>query len=80
MGGVFFGRFFSCFVLCVFQVTFFNPVIERVPRLRRQKKVFSKQQGGEQTEQRRNITHFLFLFHFLLSSLRAVLYGETVKL
>lgn len=28
-----------------FQVTFFNPVIERVPRLQRQKKVFSKQQG-----------------------------------
>ncbi|KAA8595003.1 hypothetical protein FQN60_012138, partial [Etheostoma spectabile] len=26
-------------------VTFFNPVIERVPRLQRQKKVFSKQQG-----------------------------------
>uniref|UniRef100_A0A8C5C8P6 Protein kinase N1a n=1 Tax=Gadus morhua TaxID=8049 RepID=A0A8C5C8P6_GADMO len=27
------------------RVTFFNPVIERVPRLQRQKKVFSKQQG-----------------------------------
>ena len=26
---------------------FFNPVIERVPRLQRQKKVFSKQQGGK---------------------------------
>ena len=33
----------SCF--CDDQVTFFNPVIERVPRLQRQKKVFSKQQG-----------------------------------
>uniref|UniRef100_A0A672FCQ8 Protein kinase N1a n=1 Tax=Salarias fasciatus TaxID=181472 RepID=A0A672FCQ8_SALFA len=31
--------------LFYFQVTFFNPVIERVPRLQRQKKVFSKQQG-----------------------------------
>lgn len=31
--------------VCVDQVTFFNPVIERVPRLQRQKKVFSKQQG-----------------------------------
>ena len=27
------------------QVTFRNPVIERIPRLRRQKKIFSKQQG-----------------------------------
>ncbi|XP_038628244.1 serine/threonine-protein kinase N1 isoform X1 [Tachyglossus aculeatus] len=27
------------------EVTFFNPVIERIPRLRRQKKIFSKQQG-----------------------------------
>uniref|UniRef100_A0A8C3G414 protein kinase C n=1 Tax=Cyclopterus lumpus TaxID=8103 RepID=A0A8C3G414_CYCLU len=27
------------------RVTFFNPVIERAPRLQRQKKVFSKQQG-----------------------------------
>uniref|UniRef100_A0A669ESJ3 protein kinase C n=1 Tax=Oreochromis niloticus TaxID=8128 RepID=A0A669ESJ3_ORENI len=31
--------------LLLAEVTFFNPVIERVPRLRRQKKVFSKQQG-----------------------------------
>ena len=31
--------------VCLYQVTFFNPVIERVPRLQRQKKVFSKQQG-----------------------------------
>lgn len=29
------------------QVTFRNPVIERIPRLRRQKKIFSKQQGEE---------------------------------
>lgn len=29
------------------QVTFRNPVIERIPRLRRQKKIFSKQQGKE---------------------------------
>lgn len=27
------------------QVTFFNPVIERRPKLQRQKKIFSKQQG-----------------------------------
>ncbi|XP_059588387.1 LOW QUALITY PROTEIN: serine/threonine-protein kinase N1 [Alligator mississippiensis] len=27
------------------EVTFFNPVIERIPRLQRQKKIFSKQQG-----------------------------------
>lgn len=33
--------FFSSF----FQVTFFNPVIERRPKLQRQKKIFSKQQG-----------------------------------
>ncbi|XP_010776649.1 serine/threonine-protein kinase N1 [Notothenia coriiceps] len=31
--------------LLLAEVTFFNPVIERAPRLRRQKKVFSKQQG-----------------------------------
>ncbi|KAM8843409.1 serine/threonine-protein kinase N1 isoform 6-T6 [Synchiropus picturatus] len=31
--------------LMLAEVTFFNPVIERVPRLQRQKKVFSKQQG-----------------------------------
>ncbi|CAM4478570.1 hypothetical protein PO909_015587 [Leuciscus waleckii] len=31
--------------LLLAEVTFFNPVIERVPRLKRQKKVFSKQQG-----------------------------------
>uniref|UniRef100_A0A8C5FGD7 protein kinase C n=1 Tax=Gadus morhua TaxID=8049 RepID=A0A8C5FGD7_GADMO len=31
--------------LLLAEVTFFNPVIERVPRLQRQKKVFSKQQG-----------------------------------
>ena len=29
----------------LFQVTFFNPIIERGPRLQRQKKVFSKQNG-----------------------------------
>ncbi|VTJ91047.1 Hypothetical predicted protein, partial [Marmota monax] len=29
----------------VAEVTFRNPVIERIPRLRRQKKIFSKQQG-----------------------------------
>lgn len=29
------------------QVTFRNPIIERIPRLRRQKKIFSKQQGKE---------------------------------
>ncbi|XP_058381485.1 serine/threonine-protein kinase N1 isoform X1 [Diceros bicornis minor] len=29
----------------VAEVTFHNPVIERIPRLRRQKKIFSKQQG-----------------------------------
>ena len=28
------------------QVTFFNPVIERRPKLQRQKKIFSKQQGN----------------------------------
>lgn len=38
---------FKCVCVCVFQVTFFNPVIERVPRLQRQKKVFSKQQGEQ---------------------------------
>ncbi|XP_058863831.1 serine/threonine-protein kinase N1 isoform X1 [Acipenser ruthenus] len=27
------------------EVTFFNPVIERIPKLQRQKKIFSKQQG-----------------------------------
>ncbi|XP_023647640.1 serine/threonine-protein kinase N1 isoform X1 [Paramormyrops kingsleyae] len=27
------------------EVTFFNPIIDRVPRLQRQKKIFSKQQG-----------------------------------
>lgn len=32
------------FYFC-FQVTFFNPVIERRPKLQRQKKIFSKQQG-----------------------------------
>ncbi|XP_062243988.1 serine/threonine-protein kinase N1 isoform X2 [Platichthys flesus] len=31
--------------LLLAEVTFFNPVIDRVPRLQRQKKVFSKQQG-----------------------------------
>uniref|UniRef100_A0A3B4A0L7 Uncharacterized protein n=1 Tax=Periophthalmus magnuspinnatus TaxID=409849 RepID=A0A3B4A0L7_9GOBI len=31
--------------LMLAEVTFFNPVIERAPRLQRQKKVFSKQQG-----------------------------------
>uniref|UniRef100_A0A8C6LR03 protein kinase C n=1 Tax=Nothobranchius furzeri TaxID=105023 RepID=A0A8C6LR03_NOTFU len=31
--------------LLLAEVTFFNPVIERVPRLQRQKKIFSKQQG-----------------------------------
>ncbi|XP_047434423.1 serine/threonine-protein kinase N1 isoform X1 [Mugil cephalus] len=31
--------------LLLAEVTFFNPVIERVPRLQRQKKVFSKQHG-----------------------------------
>ncbi|KAK7161400.1 hypothetical protein R3I94_004164 [Phoxinus phoxinus] len=31
--------------LLLAEVTFFNPVIDRVPRLKRQKKVFSKQQG-----------------------------------
>lgn len=31
---------------CVFQVMFFNPVIERGPRLQRQRKIFSKQQGN----------------------------------
>uniref|UniRef100_A0A672MLN5 protein kinase C n=1 Tax=Sinocyclocheilus grahami TaxID=75366 RepID=A0A672MLN5_SINGR len=31
--------------LLLAEVTFFNPVIERVPRLKRQKNVFSKQQG-----------------------------------
>uniref|UniRef100_A0A8C5NG63 protein kinase C n=1 Tax=Gouania willdenowi TaxID=441366 RepID=A0A8C5NG63_GOUWI len=31
--------------LLLAEVIFFNPVIERVPRLQRQKKVFSKQQG-----------------------------------
>ncbi|XP_031419603.2 serine/threonine-protein kinase N1-like isoform X1 [Clupea harengus] len=31
--------------LLLAEVTFFNPVIERAPRLKRQKKVFSKQQG-----------------------------------
>ncbi|MEQ2206543.1 hypothetical protein XENOCAPTIV_030736, partial [Xenoophorus captivus] len=31
--------------LLLAEVTFFNPVIERVPRLQRQKKVFSKQQA-----------------------------------
>uniref|UniRef100_A0A8C2ZS32 protein kinase C n=1 Tax=Cyclopterus lumpus TaxID=8103 RepID=A0A8C2ZS32_CYCLU len=31
--------------LLLAEVTFFNPVIERAPRLQRQKKVFSKQQG-----------------------------------
>uniref|UniRef100_A0A2K6AXS5 Protein kinase N1 n=1 Tax=Macaca nemestrina TaxID=9545 RepID=A0A2K6AXS5_MACNE len=30
---------------CLVTVTFRNPVIERIPRLRRQKKIFSKQQG-----------------------------------
>ncbi len=34
--------------ICLPQVTFFNPVIERVPRLKRQKKIFSKQQGKRQ--------------------------------
>lgn len=29
------------------QVIFFNPVIERIPKLQRQKKIFSKQQGKE---------------------------------
>lgn len=29
------------------QVTFRNPIIERIPRLQRQKKIFSKQQGKE---------------------------------
>uniref|UniRef100_A0A4W3KHW8 protein kinase C n=1 Tax=Callorhinchus milii TaxID=7868 RepID=A0A4W3KHW8_CALMI len=27
------------------EITFFNPMIERIPKLRRQKKIFSKQQG-----------------------------------
>uniref|UniRef100_A0A8C9SXV8 protein kinase C n=1 Tax=Scleropages formosus TaxID=113540 RepID=A0A8C9SXV8_SCLFO len=31
--------------LLLAEVTFFNPIIDRVPRLRRQKKIFSKQQG-----------------------------------
>lgn len=33
------------FLFLCFQVTFFNPVIERRPKLQRQKKIFSKQQG-----------------------------------
>lgn len=37
------------------QVTFFNPVIERRPKLQRQKKIFSKQQGGRKV---RNMSHF----------------------
>lgn len=32
------------------QVTFHNPIIERIPRLQRQKKIFSKQQGKEWPE------------------------------
>lgn len=32
------------------QVTFRNPIIERIPRLQRQKKIFSKQQGKERPE------------------------------
>lgn len=43
-----------CVFMCVFQVTFFNPVIERVPRLQRQKKVFSKQQGEEKAFMKNN--------------------------
>lgn len=37
-----------CFFLSpsFLQVTFFNPVIERRPKLQRQKKIFSKQQGA----------------------------------
>lgn len=47
-------KIFDVLCVCVFQVTFFNPVIERVPRLQRQKKVFSKQQGEADREQRGN--------------------------
>uniref|UniRef100_A0A8C9VU19 protein kinase C n=1 Tax=Scleropages formosus TaxID=113540 RepID=A0A8C9VU19_SCLFO len=36
--------------LLLAEVTFFNPIIDRVPRLRRQKKIFSKQQGEVTTK------------------------------
>ena len=43
----------SVFVVYLFQVTFFNPIIERGPRLQRQKKVFSKQNGERERERER---------------------------
>lgn len=61
-----------CCVVCDDQVTFFNPVIERVPRLQRQKKVFSKQQGdGEEPDReykqskKRNVTNCFESEHHL---------------
>lgn len=53
--------------VCVDQVTFFNPVIERVPRLQRQKKVFSKQQGdgAEPVQKSKHPTQFILEDCFL---------------
>lgn len=50
-----FSLWYKCWCL-LFQVTFFNPVIERRPKLQRQKKIFSKQQG----ESTFNITSHFF--------------------
>lgn len=44
----------------LYQVTFFNPVIERRPKLQRQKKIFSKQQGELVVLQIRLPNHFLW--------------------
>lgn len=51
------------------QVTFFNPVIERIPKLQRQKKIFSKQQGKEYPNTNPLIwSRVCFLKHTVLKS------------
>lgn len=55
----------------VFQVTFFNPVIERVPRLQRQKKVFSKQQGDGADRTQKNMLIMEIITEILYSTVLA---------
>lgn len=55
----------------VFQVTFFNPVIERVPRLQRQKKVFSKQQGDGAERTQKNMLIMEIITEILYSTVLA---------
>uniref|UniRef100_A0A8C7HLP5 protein kinase C n=1 Tax=Oncorhynchus kisutch TaxID=8019 RepID=A0A8C7HLP5_ONCKI len=41
------------------EVTFFTPVIERRPKLQRQKKIFSKQQGNSSFSEKQNTSYFI---------------------